>query len=917
MSEFSIDQLASPSTDWDTAPLVAVTGASGYVGGRLVPALLADGYRVRCIVREPRKLDDRAWRKHPAVTVEKNDLSDADKLVEQLTACEYAYYLVHSMGATGKAYAEQDRKIAAVFADAAAKAGVKRIVYLGGLGEHGSGLSEHLVSRREVEKVLGSTGIPVTAFRAAMIIGSGSASFEILRYLVERLPVMVTPSWVKTESQPVAIADVLHWLVRCLAVPQTAGKVLEIGGADIQPYRELMRIMAEELGIPRRIIIPLPVLTPRLSSGWISLVTPVSYRIARPLADGLRNRVVVTNELVQQLMPHDALSSREAIRRALVQVRNNTVDTRWSVAGPVPGDPDWAGGTVFLDERKIVINAEPQRVFQAVCRIGGGHGWYAGDVLWRIRGWMDTLVGGPGLRRGRRDHERVEFGETLDFWRIVGLERNRRLSLLAEMKLPGIATLNFEMLPGKSANSTALTMAARFRPRGIVGIAYWYSVLPLHNLVFGGMLRGIQRVAERTESDSQPPSPQPPSTQETPAQDESPQALIAPKVSGYGRARLWLGISAVGTMVTLTTAALLTDLPARLATQFEPSYSGQMMLIVAFLLAYAAVQLPFDILGGYALPRRFGRKHPPLPQFAHGLLRGIAAHTALLAMLACALLLAGQQLGFWGVIGTSIAIVLVLLAGRLQFARLLAPLRAAPVSPTVETNATASVPVQSIRSEDEGFTGGIVGVLRPRRILLPELWSRALGESGLAVVKRRRELAISSGSWWRGRVLAVLFTLTGVAIAAAFVGPERIATGHGIVTMSLLFTLWSFLGLLTLPTFSRAGVAEVDAKLRAAGQNDTLINNNLINDDLIDDTIRRLDALQDAEPLRPVGVETIFHPVPSVNSRLAGPLSAQPRGYLDAARTSVYLSAAGLGLLGRAVHCNCGRPALWVFLPSD
>ena len=917
MSEFSIDQLASPSTDWATAPLVAVTGASGYVGGRLVPALLADGYRVRCIVREPRKLDDRAWRKHPAVTVEKNDLSDADKLVEQLTACEYAYYLVHSMGATGKAYAEQDRKIAAVFADAAAKAGVKRIVYLGGLGEHGSGLSEHLVSRREVEKVLGSTGIPVTAFRAAMIIGSGSASFEILRYLVERLPVMVTPSWVKTESQPVAIADVLHWLVRCLAVPQTAGKVLEIGGADIQPYRELMRIMAEELGIPRRIIIPLPVLTPRLSSGWISLVTPVSYRIARPLADGLRNRVVVTNELVQQLMPHDALSSREAIRRALVQVRNNTVDTRWSVAGPVPGDPDWAGGTVFLDERKIVINAEPQRVFQAVCRIGGGHGWYAGDVLWRIRGWMDTLVGGPGLRRGRRDHERVEFGETLDFWRIVGLERNRRLSLLAEMKLPGIATLNFEMLPGKSANSTALTMAARFRPRGIVGIAYWYSVLPLHNLVFGGMLRGIQRVAERTESDSQPPSPRPPSTQETPAQDESPQALIAPKVSGYGPARLWLGISAVGTVVTLTTAALLTDLPARLATQFEPSFSGQMMLIVAFLLAYAAVQLPFDILGGYALPRRFGRKHPPLPQYALGLLRGIAAHTALLALLACALLLAGQQLGIWGVIGTSIAIVLVLLAGRLQFARFLAPLRAAPVSPTVETNATASVPVQSIRSEDEGFTGGIVGVLRPRRILLPELWSRALGESGLAVVKRRRELAISSGSWWRGRVLAVLFTLTGVAIAAAFVGPERITTGHGIVTMSLLFTLWSFLGLLTLPTFSRAGVAEVDAKLRAAGQNDTLINNNLINDDLIDDTIRRLDALQDAEPLRPVGVETIFHPVPSVNSRLAGPLSAQPRGYLDAARTSVYLSAAGLGLLGRAVHCNCGRPALWVFLPSD
>jgi hypothetical protein len=258
-----------------------------------------------------------------------------------------------------------------------------------------------------------------------------------------------------------------------------------------------MQIMAHELGLRPRVIVPLPVLTPRLSSGWISLVTPVSYRIARPLAEGLRNRVVVTNDLTQRLMPHRALSVREAIRRALERTRTNAVDTRWSVAGAVVGDPEWAGGTVFTDERSIVIDASPEAVSRAVCRIGGGHGWYAGDILWRIRGWMDTLVGGPGLRRGRRHPERVEFGEALDFWRVIGVEQGRSLALLAEMKLPGTATLNFDIVPAAGGSGSALTMTARFRPKGILGILYWYAVLPLHNVVFGGMLRGIKRAAER------------------------------------------------------------------------------------------------------------------------------------------------------------------------------------------------------------------------------------------------------------------------------------------------------------------------------------------------------------------------------------------------------------------------------------
>lgn len=479
---------------------VAVTGATGYVGGRLVPLLLEGGYGVRCIVREPRKLEERPWRRDPRVSVVRSDVSDVAELASQLEGCSAAFYLIHSMESSGSGYAERDRRLAQVFARAAASAGVERIIYLGGLGEMGAGLSEHLSSRREVERVLAGTGVPVTVFRAAMIIGSGSASFEILRYLVERLPVMVTPSWVRTESQPVAIADVLHWLVRCLAVPETAGKTLEIGGADVLAYRDLMRIMAEELRLPRRLVIPLPVLTPRLSSMWISLVTPVSYRIARPLADGLRNRVVVTSDEVQRLMPHEPLGARAAIHDALESVRSNQVDTRWSVAGPVLGDPDWAGGTVFVNERSIDVDADAGEVFRAVCRVGGGHGWYAGDVLWRVRGWMDTLVGGPGLRRGRRHPERVEFGETLDFWRVVGIERDRSLDLLAEMKLPGTATLSFRLEPGPGRAGTRLTMIARFRPRGAFGLLYWYSVLPFHNLVFGGMLGGIKQAAERART---------------------------------------------------------------------------------------------------------------------------------------------------------------------------------------------------------------------------------------------------------------------------------------------------------------------------------------------------------------------------------------------------------------------------------
>lgn len=491
----------SPSAVPDASLVrVVVTGATGYVGGRLVPRLLDAGYAVRCIVRTPAKLRDRLWFSHARLEVVRGDLSDGAELRKQLEGCEAAYYLVHSMVAAGPEYAQRDREMALRFAASAGHAGLKRIIYLGGLGELGAGLSEHLKSRREVEGALASGNTPLTVLRAAMIIGAGSVSFEILRYLVERLPVMITPRWVSTESQPIGIANVVGYLVDCLRAPETAGRILDIGGADVMSYRQIMEIMAELRGLPRRWVIPVPVLTPRLSSLWIHLVTPIDRRIARPLAEGLRNRVVCRNGDAARLMPQKRLLGvREAIAAALTKLDEPDVETIWSGAGEVPGDPDWSGGTVFVDRRTVEINADQQSVFAAICRVGGGHGWYAADWLWRIRGAIDRLIGGPGLRRGRRDPERVAYGEALDFWRVIGIEQDRSLRLRAEMRLPGEAVLEFEVRKREADdgfNHTSLVQIARFRPRGLLGLMYWYSVLPLHAIVFRGMLDGIRRAAE-------------------------------------------------------------------------------------------------------------------------------------------------------------------------------------------------------------------------------------------------------------------------------------------------------------------------------------------------------------------------------------------------------------------------------------
>jgi len=513
---------------------IFVTGATGYIGGRLVPRLLEAGYTVRCLTRDGRKLRARPWAGHRNVEIVESDVTDIDALTNAMRGCGAAFYLVHSMITAGRAYAEIDRAMAEGFARAAREAELDRIIYLGGLGETGKGLSRHLASRREVEHALASGGSAasggVTVLRAAMIIGSGSASFEILRYLVERLPIMITPRWVSTQCQPIAVRNVLHYLVSVLDTPETIGRTFDIGGPEVMTYRQIMQTMAAALGLRKRFIVPVPVLTPRLSSLWIHLVTPLSHRIARPLAEGLRNRVVCRNDDADRLMPQKLLTIREQIDAALGKLAAGDIETAWSDAGVMPGDPNWAGGTVFIDHRSRDISAPPSAIYRAVCRVGGGHGYYAADWLWRLRGALDRLVGGPGLRRGRRDPENVVYGDALDFWRVTAAEPDRRLELRAEMKLPGEALLTFEIEPDAGAGDGKLCrlhQTASFKPKGLWGLLYWYLVLPLHGIVFEGMLSGIQRAAERPP-DRLPPDGQPP--EELPAGELASDERAAPTV---------------------------------------------------------------------------------------------------------------------------------------------------------------------------------------------------------------------------------------------------------------------------------------------------------------------------------------------------------------------------------------------------
>jgi uncharacterized protein YbjT (DUF2867 family) len=482
---------------------ILVAGATGYIGARLIPRLLQAGYRVRALARTPAKIGNRPWSRHPNLEILKGDVLDLCSLSAVCLGCRAAYYLVHSMNHTSEDFVRTDREAACNMAAAAEAGGLKRIIYLSGLGEEHETLSEHLSSRTEVADILRSGKVPVTVLRAAMIIGSGSASFEILRYLVERLPVIITPRWIDVPSQPIGVRNVLQYLIGCLECAETVGETFDIGQDQVVTYRQLMEIFAEEAGLPKRLIISLPMLTPRLSSIWISLLTPVPAVLARPLAEGLRNRVVCLDSRIRKLIPQEILDCRLSIRLALERVRENQIKSSWIDAGEVPpaewitpGDPSWAGGTIYSDSRQILLAASPAEVWKAVVGIGGEAGWYYADWLWKLRGFLDQLVGGVGLHRGRRCPLELSSGEALDFWRVVEVTKLRRLLLVAEMKLPGEATLEFcieEISPGV----TLLKQIAHFLPRGLMGLIYWYAVTPFHNFVFNGMLKGFGAVISK------------------------------------------------------------------------------------------------------------------------------------------------------------------------------------------------------------------------------------------------------------------------------------------------------------------------------------------------------------------------------------------------------------------------------------
>lgn len=477
---------------------IFVVGASGYIGGRLVPRLLECGYRVRCLARSPKKLEDRGWASEPKIEIVAGDLADTEKLTELLRGCWAAYYLAHSMVARGPAQTAADRKLAASFSNAAAGSGCERILYLGGLAEACDGARERLASRLEIETALKNGPTPVTVLRAGTILGSGSASLEILRYLVERQPLMLAPWWVDRPCQPISVRNVLRYLIAALELQETTNNSFDIGGPEVIPYREVIRNMALALSLPRRPILRIPMVSARIGALWIHLVTPVSHRIALPLADGLQLGAICRNESAKKMMPQRLLRVRESIDGSLGRVAVDRVETSWTDAGPIAGDPDWAGGATFVHREETEVEASAEDVFRSVCRIGGRHGWYAVDFLWRIRGLMDRLVGGPGLDRGRRNADQIRHGDALDFWRVTGVEKNRSLTLRAEMKVPGEAVLEFRMRPmDYLPGLTWLEQIARFEPKGLSGILYWYSVLPFHGIVFRGMLGGIRRAAEK------------------------------------------------------------------------------------------------------------------------------------------------------------------------------------------------------------------------------------------------------------------------------------------------------------------------------------------------------------------------------------------------------------------------------------
>lgn len=493
MSEITegLTRLKSRSTK---PPLVLVTGATGYIGGRLVTQLLEMGYRVRVFARQAERLRDYPW--ISKVDVVEGDANDVVALDRALKGTHVAYYMLHALNLT-EDFENEEKVLAEKFASAAQANKLQRIVYLGGIITAGQKLSPHLASRALTGEILRNSGVPTIELRAGVVIGSGSASFEMLRYLTERLPIMTTPKWVLNKIQPIAVRDVLRYLVGAAAIDKKISGAFDVAGPDLFTYAEMMQQYAEAAGLRRRIIIPIPVLTPKLSSGWVGLVTPVPFQLARRLVDSLKNDVIADNTAIRQLIadpPSGLTPFRTAVKLALTRLKTSTVETRWTDASvpyapsdPLPTDPDWAGGSLYTDVRTVLTEDSVETVFARIEAIGGDHGYSTATWAWQLRGLLDRIVGGVGLRRGRRDPDHLVVGEALDFWRVEELQRPNVLRLRAEMKMPGRAWLEWVVSPQSDGKGCVVVQRAIYVPRGLWGHLYWWAVWPMHGLVFPSM----------------------------------------------------------------------------------------------------------------------------------------------------------------------------------------------------------------------------------------------------------------------------------------------------------------------------------------------------------------------------------------------------------------------------------------------
>lgn len=476
--------------------LCLVTGATGYIGGRLIPELLAHGYRVRVLVRDASRISQHSWANQ--VEIVDGDAENPAVLDRALANVDIAYYLIHSLLVKGD-FEESETRIAKQFGDHAASAGVRRIVYLGGIVSDEKEKSPHMKARAETGQMLSASGVPTIELRAGVVIGSGSASFEMLRYLTERLPIMTTPKWVNNRIQPIAVRDVLRYLLGAAAINPKINGTFDIGGPDVFTYADMMQRYAKAAGLRRRIIIPVPVLTPRLSSGWVGLVTPVPYTLAKRLVGSLKHEVVARPSNINELIPvaEGGLTDFDrAVKLALAKIKDARVETRWSNASvpgtpsePLPTDPDWAGGSLYKDVRVVRSRNSIQDIWSRVESIGGENGYSTASWAWELRGLIDRAFGGVGLRRGRRDPKHLIIGDAVDFWRVEELIPEKLLRLRAEMKMPGLAWLEFSLDVNHQTGESVLTQTAIYAPKGLLGHLYWWAVFPMHGLVFPSMAK--------------------------------------------------------------------------------------------------------------------------------------------------------------------------------------------------------------------------------------------------------------------------------------------------------------------------------------------------------------------------------------------------------------------------------------------